>query len=382
MTLLDNIVINGFSIIIMALVIVYYQINSDKGATLNRLFMAMLIAAMIMMGLDSMGRFDGSPTTYYYIFNHLGNFLLFLFSPVIPSLWLVYVHCYIFPGKKISRLLSTSLIVVNVVNVIMTIGTLSNGWFFSIDAVNHYSRGPLYIVSPVMTVYLLIVSTGYILHYRNRIERSRYIPFALFPAAPFAGLILQCLVYGYPFTLMGMVCSVLTVAFFSQSIETNVDFLSGAYNRKRLESYLRKKIAGSNRNHTFSAIMADVNGLKRINDTFGHTIGDEALVTISSLVRSLLRSNDFVARYGGDEFCIVLDTASEETLQTVVDKINRQLANYNDMSLKPYQLGLSMGYAVYDPESGMNAKEFYKAIDDMMYEEKKRHHLGAVTKGK
>jgi len=380
MTLLDNMTINGFSIIILVFIIVYYHINADRGTSTNKLFMIMLQFTVLMLVVDSMGRFDGSPATYHYFVNHLGNFLLFLFSPVIPSLWLIYVHCYIFPAKRISRFISTSLIIVNVTNVVMTIGTQFNGWFYTIDPVNHYSRGPLYPVSPAMTIFLLLAATGYIFFYRSRIERSHYIPFLLFPATPFAGLILQCLIYGYPFTLMGMVCSVLMITFFAQSIETNVDYLSGAYNRKRLESYLRKKITSSGRNHTFSAIMADVNGLKQINDTFGHTIGDEALVTISSLIRSLLRSNDFVARYGGDEFCIVLDTANEEMLKTVVDKINRQLANYNEMSLKPYQLGLSMGYAVYDPDSNMSAKEFYNTIDAMMYEDKKRHHLGTVTK--
>ncbi len=382
MTLLDNITINVFSIIILLFITIYYEINGEKGSQHSKIFMTILRMAIIILIADSLGRFDGSPGTYFVAVNHIGNFVLFLLSPVIPSLWLLYVHYYIAPRKRPTVFIMASIIVINVLNIALLIATQFDGLYYSIDSANVYSRGSLYMVATAMTVYLLLAATGYLCVYRKKIEHSHFIPFLLFPVTPVIGLVLQSLIYGYPFTLMGLICSVLMIAFFAQSIETNVDYLSGAYNRKRLESYLRKKIAGSSRTNTFSAIMADVNGLKQINDTYGHTVGDEALITVSSLIRNLLRSNDFVARYGGDEFCIILDTSNEETLTTVVGKINRQLANYNEMSLKPYRLELSMGYAVYDPDSGMNAKEFYKKIDAMMYQDKKRHHDDAVSSNK
>lgn len=375
MTLSDNIVINGFSIVILLLVFVYYERNGDKASKHTRLFLGMLILGIVMMAVDSMGRFDGHPETIYPTINAVGNFLIFALAPALPSLWLLYVYYYISPDGKIAKFIKASLIAVNVIILILVIASQFNGWLYAIDGMNIYQRGPFYMISPILTFFLLITSTVYVVIYRDKIQHTHFVPFLIFPLAPFVGTILQTVIYGYPFALMGLVFSVLMIAFFAQSIETNVDYLSGVYNRKRLEGYLHRKIATSSGTNTFSAIMADVNGLKKINDTYGHTIGDEALVTISSLLRSILRSNDFVARYGGDEFCIILDTSNEETLIRVVDKIKRQLAAYNEMSLKPYQLGLSMGYAVYDPASGQNEKEFYNTIDAQMHEDKKKHHI-------
>jgi len=375
MTLSDNMVINGFSIAILVLVIVYYERNGDKASRHTRLFLGMLMLGVVMMVVDSLGRFDGHADTFYPTINAIGNFLIFALAPVLPSLWLLYVYYYISPDGKISNFIKVSIIGVNTIILTLVIASQYNGWLYVIDAINIYHRGPYYMISPILTFFLLITSTVYVVMYKSKIQHTHFVPFLVFPLAPFIGTILQSVIYGYPFALMGLIFSVLMISFFAQSIETNVDYLSGVYNRKRLEGYLHKKIANSSSNNTFSAIMADVNGLKEINDTYGHTVGDEALITISSLLRSILRSNDFVARYGGDEFCIILDTSNEETLARVVSKIKRQLAAYNEMSLKPYQLGLSMGYAVYDPASGQNEKEFYTTIDAQMYEDKKKHHI-------
>lgn len=378
MSLAEIIVLNAYSAIIAVIILIYYIKNGDKAERHTRLFMRMLWLVIFLLVVDTMGRCDGNPDSYYALFNQVGNALLFLMAPAMPSLWLLYLHYYIFPDKAPGKGMAGFLIGVNLLNLALVAANFFTGWLYTIDAGNIYARGPIYPLIPAMTVVLLLASTGYVIRLRKKVERTHFVPFLLFPAAPLIGTVLQTVVYGVPFVLAGLVFSTLMVALFGQSIETNVDYLSGAYNRKRLEYYLRKKIAASNRTSTFSAIMADVNGLKLVNDTFGHTVGDEVLVTISTLIRSILRSNDFVARYGGDEFCIILDTSNEETLRTVVDKINRQLANYNEMSLKPYRLGLSMGYAVYDPESGMSAKEFYNLIDAMMYEDKKRHHVKAL----
>lgn len=381
MSLTDSTILNAYSVIITFIILIYYLKNGDKGERHTRLFILMLGLVLTLLVVDTLGRFDGYPENPIFpVANQMGNALLFLLAPAMPSLWMLYLHFYIFPDKKTHWTMSGGLIFVNVLNAVVLVGSQFNGWLYTIDEANIYARGPLYPLIPGMTVLLLLFSAGYIIRYRKKIERSHFLPFLFFPAAPLLGTMLQTVIYGVPFVLAGLVFSVLMIALFGQSIETNVDYLSGAYNRKRLEYYLRKKIAASSRTNTFSAIMADVNGLKQINDTYGHTVGDEVLVTISALVRSILRANDFVARYGGDEFCIILDTSSEETLRTVVEKINRQLANYNDMSLKPYRLGLSMGYAVYDPVSGMSAKEFYNLIDGMMYEDKKRHHMEALVK--
>jgi diguanylate cyclase (GGDEF)-like protein len=134
---------------------------------------------------------------------------------------------------------------------------------------------------------------------------------------------------------------------------------------------LKEKIGKCNEDKTFSAIMIDLNDFKSINDTFGHDIGDSALQTSVKLLKSCLRSKDFIARYGGDEFCVVLDISNRKELVELVCRINSRIEKYNESNVQPYKLGFSMGYAVYDYHSHMQAEEFQKKIDKLMYENKR-----------
>ena len=116
--------------------------------------------------------------------------------------------------------------------------------------------------------------------------------------------------------------------------------------------------------------MLDLNHFKSINDTFGHDVGDSALKVSTKLLKSCLRANDFIARFGGDEFCIVLDISKQTELEEVVQRINRCFALYNETSNLAYKLFFSMGYAVYDRHLYMKMEDFLKYLDLLMYESK------------
>jgi diguanylate cyclase (GGDEF)-like protein len=100
-------------------------------------------------------------------------------------------------------------------------------------------------------------------------------------------------------------------------------------------------------------------------------VGDDALETAAKLLKSGLRSNDFIARFGGDEFCIILEISNGNDLEATVCRINRLIEKYNESGVKPYKLSFSMGYAVYDYNSHMKPEEFQKHLDVLMYENKR-----------
>ncbi len=159
----------------------------------------------------------------------------------------------------------------------------------------------------------------------------------------------------------------LIVHVFAQNQDINIDYLTGAYNRRRLDLAIKEKVRAGVR---FSAIMLDIDHFKGINDTYGHGMGDIALQDTVDLLRSCFGLGEIIARYGGDEFCVVSDIRDTEDLQRAVECIRKHLGMYNAKSLHPFTLGFSVGYDVFDPSSEMSAEEFLRHIDILMYQMK------------
>lgn len=170
--------------------------------------------------------------------------------------------------------------------------------------------------------------------------------------------------------LNSVVLSLLIVFLNIQNHSMSTDYLTGVNNRKKLDVYLQEKINSITKSKTFSAIMIDLDDFKCINDNFGHDTGDVALQISAKLLNNCVRDKDFIARYGGDEFCVVLETCNIKDLEIIVNRIKIAVETFNESSNQPYKLGFSMGYSVYDYNSHMTAEEFQKHIDTLMYENK------------
>lgn len=349
--------------------------NVDKEPLQNKLFTWMVQITIIMLILDIFSRFDGKPDTIYPILNHSGNLLVFLLNPILPSLWFAYVHYNVFQVEEKTKRLYIPLFILHIVNATMVALSQYFGWFYYIDIDNIYHRGPLYLLSASVSVFLLILAFGLILANRKKIERKHYFSLVFFALPPFLSIIMQITFYGISLILNSVALSLLIVFINIQMENIYTDFLTGVNNRKKLDVVLREKISSTTENKSFSAIMIDLNDFKSINDTYGHDMGDNALQITTKLLSSCLRSNDFISRFGGDEFCIILDISDNNELEALVCRINNCFEKYNVSSDQPYKIGFSMGYAVYDYHSHMNAEEFKKQIDMLMYENKKANKI-------
>ncbi len=154
------------------------------------------------------------------------------------------------------------------------------------------------------------------------------------------------------------------------------DTLTGLYNRRAFEEHLTEEINRSNRyGGEFSLMMIDVDDFKRINDEYGHPIGDAALKQIADIMRSSLRTVDVPARLGGDEFAVILPETTAENARHVAERLHQRLnASVVATPGGSVQLTCSVGVAAYPahvPEKSMQA--LLKAVDDMLYRAK---HLG------
>ncbi len=370
MGLVGNIVINLYSMAILLVLYMQTRKKTGRNTLQDKLFHWILQITALMLLMDTLGRFDGRPDTIYPLLNHTGNFLVFLFNPILPAMWLMYVHAQANQeNKKTKRLLLPCGILCGI-HALLLIASQYTGWFYFIDASNVYHRGPLYLLSVSFMVVFLLSAVAVIVRNRRNMEKKRYRSLLFFAVPPFLAAVLHSLVYGISIVLSGVVLSVLIVFLNIQNRNLLTDYLTGVYNRKGFDMHLKEKIRLSAAGRAFSAILLDFDHFKSINDTFGHDMGDKALQKSAELLRGCIRSADFIARFGGDEFVLLLDTADRKELESVVQRINSAIEKFNRDGGHSYAIGFSVGYAVYDAARQPTAEDFVKLLDQMMYQMK------------
>ena len=155
------------------------------------------------------------------------------------------------------------------------------------------------------------------------------------------------------------------------------DLLSGLANRNALLEYMERLIASSKREkREFAVLFLDLDHFKSVNDALGHNVGDELLKKIASKIDTILRSPDFIARVGGDEFVIILqEYHSLLELTNVIDRIQKTLEETWLVQANPLHISSSIGIAFY-PKDGEDIVSLMKNSDIAMYEAKKNGRAG------
>jgi diguanylate cyclase (GGDEF)-like protein/PAS domain S-box-containing protein len=147
------------------------------------------------------------------------------------------------------------------------------------------------------------------------------------------------------------------------------DILTGIYNRLFFEEELSRIEHG--RNFPVSIMIADVDELKLVNDTLGHSMGDQLLKQTANILKSVFRSDEVLARIGGDEFAALLPSTSSATAEQIVMRIKDQLEKYN---LQSHDLPISISVGMATADSGILTGTFTQA-DQLMYAEKSARKL-------
>ncbi len=143
------------------------------------------------------------------------------------------------------------------------------------------------------------------------------------------------------------------------------DSLTGLYNRMHFEAVFKRIV--DEKRYPFSIIIADLDGLKQVNDSLGHAAGDELIKSAASLLSHIVRGNDLVARLGGDEFIIVLTEADEEAVQMLMERI-RTGERTMQAAKGSERLRFSLGGAT--ARSAGEVEELFSRADARMYQDK------------
>lgn len=150
---------------------------------------------------------------------------------------------------------------------------------------------------------------------------------------------------------------------------SSFDHLTGLYNRMMFDEKL--KSLKKDPPYPFALVICDIDGLKMVNDTFGHDAGDRLIKAYAKIIKKAVREQDFAARIAGDEFAIIMPYTDKNTAETIIEKMRKATERTTEHGI-PFPLQVSMGFAIVDEENS-NIKEAQKTAENNMYREKLHH---------
>jgi diguanylate cyclase (GGDEF)-like protein len=157
-----------------------------------------------------------------------------------------------------------------------------------------------------------------------------------------------------------------------------IDSLTGVKNRTAFDSNFSRDIEYSRRKQSdLSLIVLDIDLFKRINDSYGHIVGDDVLRQVAQNVEQTIRSSDALYRYGGEEFAIVLNGTDEAGARLLAERIRQSVENLVIGSLKDVHITLSLGVAVMQADE--SSKQLFKRADAALYQAKQGGRNRVVT---
>lgn len=154
-----------------------------------------------------------------------------------------------------------------------------------------------------------------------------------------------------------------------------VDDLTGQYNRRALFDILHTFIKLAERDDILlSLCFIDIDGLKRVNDEYGHSEGDNLIRSLVTVIAEQIRSTDTMGRLGGDEFLVIFPNRSLEEARYIMERVERSITEKNARQETPYKLSLSYGLVEYDHHTLNTSDALIQEADTRMYEHKLKKH--------
>ena len=142
------------------------------------------------------------------------------------------------------------------------------------------------------------------------------------------------------------------------------------YNRHYFDDSIQRELKRSQRyKRPFTIMMTDLANFKRVNDQLGHQEGDRVLREVARLVQEQVRESDWVIRYGGDEFLIILPETGVQ-VEALAERLRRVISEWSDANVPQVKIGIDVGWATWTPDSDFSLTRLLKIADSNMYAEK------------
>ncbi len=371
---------------ILVLAIIYYNdMKSSRGPLMigQKVFRYLLIANMGAMFFDTIGvAYNGTQSPYSNTIIWAANFIYYSFHCTVGALFLLYVDFGLYPDQKRFKTRLPYYLLPVAGMYFMNLVNFWTGWYFSVDSNNLYHRGKYFLVPTLVSLGYVIFSVYLTITWwsRNKTDdksqRELYMRLVVIPVIPFIGAVLQALIPGSASTLP---CTALALLLNYVSVQNGhmaKDHLTGLYNRVQLESFMNYQIRNLREGKFFFLILLDLDKFKAINDTYGHIVGDDALIQMAKILRmNCKKKKDYVSRLGGDEFVIIGQCSDKSSIDVILERLHGAVDQFNKTANKKYHLEFSAGYTICDKDSQATLDTLINEADQKMYQNKKKKKM-------
>lgn len=370
MNLLLRIDNNIIAIIISLVFIANISSRLDRNDKKNIIFFNMFILSVLELSVETITCIiNKQPYLWLIPITNILHIILFVLGPIVTYMWYVFSRVWVSEEYKWNKDIITLMpLIINMVAVLISpfLKTV-----FYISENNIYQRGIMFFIPVVVAYFYLLCSFIFVYINKERINQTEYFPLLLFGIVPEICGVIQSIFYGPLLMWSSITLSMVIAYIYLQQRMMHIDYLTGAWTREKLYIYLARLIK-QNKLKKFAVVFIDLDDFKEINDSHGHNVGDEALKVVVNLIRKELPKGGNIARYGGDEFVLILEEVGNEEVEIILDKIMDAFKSHNKALTSLYQLRYSYGYQCYNPELKMSIDEYINYVDQLMYRDKNK----------
>ena len=362
---------NGIGVILLLMLWYTSRARIIRRRTEDRIYAFLVFGVMIACFMEAFSyTIDGKLFPCARILNYVANIYLYSVNLLLPFSVLVYVDLGLYGDMGRIWKKYKPQIIIGIFMFSMTILNFFVPISYVITENNVYERRPFSYVYYFVIFYYIISSIVLTKRYEKENGAKTFFNINMFLMPILIGAGLQFMFYGLSLAWLSAAVGLTGLYMMQQNEMSYVDALTDTYNRQYLNLILTSWIR---RGKHFAGAMLDLDDFKKINDSFGHTEGDNALRTVAEILKSSKKNNELIFRFAGDEFVILkMAQSPHDDLSAYFKELGNNLEVFNDGD-HPYKISLSYGHSTFEQGS---IDSFMRELDSRMYEMKALHHSG------
>ncbi len=353
-----------------------------QSTRLELLFIMLILSAMVALITELAGfACEGLEGVLMRNLNMATACVTFIVCPGPACFLCLYVAEYLGKSRGHFKAVIAFPAALFTVNAVFACTSPWTGFYFGVDSANHFSTGSFWPLS-VLLAFLPLGMTVFIIAI-NRHHADRRIMLILFAStALIAVATIVQIGTGAVIIFPAVALGALIIFIYINLNLIEIDFLTGLNNRLSLITFSRRLDQFADRD-AVACIVADLNHFKKINDTYGHAAGDQALVDFAAILRTVFRRSDFIARLGGDEFAILLRLKGAEEGKAAMERLRQGLEDFNARKSRQWSLSASLGLCVRSVGERLSVDTLLQQADRRMYQDKRTalEHRGVRDEG-